>query len=277
MLLARKLIGPQEKPAALVMTEHDGSVDLTNVFPRMFVRRHDPVSNRDLLGHDPHMANLAAHVNSQIREYIQNYKELRDLTEASRAYLAAVRAIRLFPAACTELPVSLLATERALAALPPVHPSELVLTIARYEHSVSKGRRALFVQGSSVNGGVSLSAGTVPRSTSKQTDITRALRVYRENAEHLQTNDLGMRFISFSLSADDPEDRRASLEPFDSWKKSTVSLLPPRHDPSINDVENEPPAQPFARTRSLFTHAAVVVIVLLTSLFLISKLRRSFR
>ena len=160
ILAARNLL-PEFAPVAnrTLIAADGNALDLSGVFPRMFVRRHDYATNSDLSGSDPALDSLSADVNRYTAAYASAYKELHALTEVFRAYVAAVYITRGDPSICANVrPQPLLAGERVARQLPVYHPTELFITLAGYEFSAGKYRRLLTNRASSLNGGVAIRA-----------------------------------------------------------------------------------------------------------------------
>ena len=136
----------------------DGSVvDLSQVYPKMFVRTHDTVTNKDVPGANPTLNTLAADVNGRIQQYVDAYDELRALTEIFRLYVAAVAYTKKEPAVCQSVEATpLLASERVQTPLPVFHSSELYFVFASFMQSGANGQKHWwFGSSSSYDGGVS--------------------------------------------------------------------------------------------------------------------------
>jgi hypothetical protein len=160
MLTARKLLpGATPIRPTPVLTADDQSIDLSGIFPRMFVRQHDHVTRSDLPGSDPSLSGLSRDVNARIERYVVAYKELRALTDIFRAYVAAVHITRANSSLCTSLrSLPLFESEKVSARLPEYHPTELFITVASYEYTDGRYRRLMQNRGSSLNGGVTVRA-----------------------------------------------------------------------------------------------------------------------
>jgi hypothetical protein len=140
-------------PPAVRLASDEGALDLSGVYPQMFIRRHDHATGKDLPGKSPDLDALAGDVNARIATYAKKYAELGDLIAVFRAYVAGVKIAVQQPDACAVVQsVPLLRGERATESLPDHRPSELVLTIARYREDAGTTTLSF----SSLSGGVSL-------------------------------------------------------------------------------------------------------------------------
>lgn len=128
-------------------------MDLSQVLPKMFVRRHEMGEDRP--GSDPYLDQLTADVNGRLMSYASQYRELEDLIQVFRAYVAARKIMGQYPAGCCALhKLPLLPSERVQNALPYLHPTPL---IAVHVASIAlKDSRVLRVASGSV---ASLSGG----------------------------------------------------------------------------------------------------------------------
>ena len=160
ILAARNLLPEYASSANRTLIAAEGNaLDLSGVFPLMFVRRHDPATNSDRPGSDPVLNSLSADVNQRTATYASAYKELLALTEVFRAYVAAVHITRRDASVCADLRSQpLLAGEKVAHQLPPYHPTELFITFAGYEFSAGKYRKLLSNRANSLNGGVAICA-----------------------------------------------------------------------------------------------------------------------
>jgi hypothetical protein len=74
---------PGEKQVSLAS---DGNaLDLSEIYPKMFVKIHDLAAGKDLEGRDPNHEELSKDVNRRIELYAAVYPELRALLEVFRA------------------------------------------------------------------------------------------------------------------------------------------------------------------------------------------------
>jgi hypothetical protein len=206
ILNARGLL-PVVTPAmdAPVIANDGMALDLSGVFPRMFVRKHDHVTRSDLPGLDPPLGNLSADVNRRTERYAAAYKELRALTEVFRAYVAAVHITRSEPSVCHDVrSLSLLEGEKVASRMPPYHPTELFITLASFEYTDGKFRRLLSNRGSSLNGGIAIRARAYfeeALKTGTPTEITKLINVQstavREDTSWQASNN--QHFIAFLI------------------------------------------------------------------------------
>ena len=139
---------------ALAVSE--GAMDLSQVWPQMFVRGHDHATRTDIQGMDYALLSLSEDVNRRVAAYAAAYKELRDLAEVFRLYVAAVGIVNRDQNACESVRATpLLAAERAARELPLHHPTELAFTVASFTHKDADGKRRWYYQTHTFNGGVS--------------------------------------------------------------------------------------------------------------------------
>jgi hypothetical protein len=186
-LRGRGMIPPERPLVHKVrnLVKDSQALDLTNVYPTMFVRRRDMVKEVDIPDDDPIMNAFSADINDNVEKYVAQYKELQALTEAIRAYVVAIHVIKDNNAVCRRLVgMPLLESEKASRPLPPYHPSELMIAIARYQFG--DGRRSVrtqAVRSMSIQGGVSI-AGKTFYSTVEvartPTDVTRLIKIVAE-------------------------------------------------------------------------------------------------
>jgi hypothetical protein len=137
------------------LTKDGDALDLSGVFPKMFVRRHDHSSNKDLIGDDADLTQLSSDVNARFEKYALEYRELHSLVEVFRAYVAAVQVIRAAPSFCKSvMSLPLFESEKISKPLPQYHASEIFFTFAAYEFSTAKHRRLQTIRAGSQQGGV---------------------------------------------------------------------------------------------------------------------------
>ena len=147
------------------------ALDLSQVKPTMFVIGHDNATGKDVNGDDLFELAVADDVNRRIEQYTVAYKELRELTEIFRLYVAAVAVVKrgLGDEACPSLKdLPLLPSEKVKSPLPDYHQSEMFYTVASYK--VSKqggGYTSWWASSSSHSGGVSPSGINLYESAQK--------------------------------------------------------------------------------------------------------------
>jgi hypothetical protein len=134
------------------------TIDLSQVFPKMFVRIFDNAAGRDLPGSNPAYNALSADVNQRTAAYAVVYPELRELVAVVRAYVAAVHLVKQQPRICGAVPSGLLESERSATSLPPFHQSELSYMVMSYVFRTGNQRRLFKSTGRSISGGVVLAA-----------------------------------------------------------------------------------------------------------------------
>jgi hypothetical protein len=157
----------------------DNSLDLSRVWPQMFVRGHDIAQGKDVRSMNADLIKLAVDVNQRISAYAAKYDELRQLTEVFRLYVAAVAMAERSPAACQSIRgLPLLKTERPAKPLPEFHPTEVTYTVASFTAGTKDGKRRWHYQTSSFDGGVAIRAANVlgdAKSNPLPTPVTREI------------------------------------------------------------------------------------------------------
>jgi len=252
LLQTRHLL--RDNPASAIfpvsLQQSDGSLDISDVFPRMYVRVRDPVTLRDGAGSLPGVNELVAAANRSPHKYAAAYKEYRALVEVFRAYVAAVHARRTEPRLCAKLPKDLLDAERLSTALPEYHSTDLALTIGWYEYSDGRFRRAIGVTDALFQGGVSVGAtrlfGQIAPSGS-DTPILRELKAESTKMYEAPTwtGDSGRQFVAFTfddVAASVPPVRPAnvSLKEGQDFGPPVVPLAP---RPAVPPKEERPKEQ----------------------------------
>lgn len=180
--LAPEQLDVRARPAAVVAVD-GAAMDLSSVYPRMFVRRHDFVTGHDTGDADPELAAVAADVNARIEEWSRQYVELRALVELLRAYVAGVHLVDRDRALCASIDaLPILPSEKLDAPLPMTRPSvvtieSVALRVARRQGDRNIVERLVGV-GGGIQGGVALevksaSTGALAFRT-RSTDRTRA-------------------------------------------------------------------------------------------------------
>jgi hypothetical protein len=209
-LRGRGMIPPERAVVHKVrnLVKDSQALDLTNVYPTMFVRRRDLAKEVDIPDDDPIMNAFSADINDNVEKYVAQYKELQALTEAIRAYVVAIHVIKDNNAICRRLVAApLLDSEKALRPLPPYHPSELMISVVRYQFG--DGRRSVrtqAVRSTSIQGGVSI-AGKAFYSTiepaSAPTDVTRLIKLAAEASKPPEAKkDDDRRYLMFAVDLD---------------------------------------------------------------------------
>ncbi|MFM9942146.1 MAG: lipase family protein [Hyphomicrobiaceae bacterium] len=157
------------------------SIDLSQIYPKMFIRVFDGAAGRDLPGSDPAANALSADINRRITQYAAAYPELEELVGAVRAYVAAVHLVKQEQRICKQLPPELLASERTESPTPAFHQSELTFTIVNYVYRSGDQRKFVGSFGRGVTGGVTLGARELVNAktlaTPVPTQITREINL----------------------------------------------------------------------------------------------------
>ncbi len=240
-LLARSV--EQSPPQRLAVNGR--AIDLSDVYPRMFVRARDPVTFRDSTVRFPGLDDLVAQANQTPERYVAAYTEYERLVEVFRAYLVAIRAIQTDSGLCSHLPSELLDAEKVHSPLPVFHPTDFTMTMGWYEYQDGGVRRAIGAPGALFQGGVSIGANrfleNMPAGPTTVTPIITTLT--SEAARPIQaaswTNDGNRQFVAFEVTDDiTTDDRRvASISP-------PLQTTDANRDPLNGDIENAPPSRP---------------------------------
>jgi hypothetical protein len=206
-LSRRGLIGgPIMEPISKAILVTDGPItDLSQVYPKMFVRRHDYATGKDIAAVDPELDRLAHDVDDRFKDYSNAYSELRDLSDVFRAYVASVSLIKQAPEACRAAGSPLSDGERISAPLPDSRPSELALTVAQYTSS----DRWWLITGSSVSGGISLRgkqfySGATSQKRTQLTSEMAQLVLADIPAQRWVDVASGREYVAFSLESPPP-------------------------------------------------------------------------
>ena len=158
-LKERKLVATGSsvpRPAHQVAKDSD-TLDLSNVFPTMFVRRHDISKGIDIPDDDPIMNSLSTDVNNNVESYVNAYREFQALAEIVRAYIAAVHVVKSNNSICGQLKgLPLLDSEKTTKPLPDYHPSELMMSVQRYAYGTGQAVRTLSARAMVIQGGVAI-------------------------------------------------------------------------------------------------------------------------
>ena len=186
----------------------DGAVtDLSLIRPQMFVRIHDPVSNRDLADHDPDLDGLANDVSIRFEEYASVYPELQMLREIFRSWVAAAQIASKRSDICNRVAKLPLLDFEKITSLPEYHPSELFITVATYR-PLARPSAQVRVVASSINGGVSISGESFLERNLQfgQTEITKSVHQEVELGDRVESGNgekvrVFLRFLAEDLFA----------------------------------------------------------------------------
>ena len=217
-LLSSRAPAALKKSALFTVGE---STDLSGVYPKMFVRRHDPITNLDIPGADAYLNALAADINDRTQQYAAAYKELRDLTDVFRAYVANVAIVRQDRTACqTVHQIPIYDTERVSAPLPEFHPTEIFLYVMRYVAHEGRRRLLWLNSGNSVSGGIALRAQQFYDESSVALETQVIANMNRELAKSAPVvdkaswrSDSGLNFILINLREEGGEARADLTRP----------------------------------------------------------------
>jgi hypothetical protein len=253
-LKERKLVatgtGSARPPHQVAKDSEAETLDLSSVFPTMFVRRHDISRGIDIPDDDPIMNSLSADVNDNIQKYVGAYKELQGLTEIVRAYIAAVHVVKGNDSICNRIEaLPLLDSEKTAQALPTHHPSEIMMSVQRYTFGTGQTVRA---QATVVLGGVTIAgkqfyeAGVSGVQTTVIANLKREVALIPNTAaiKSLWEDNSGRQFIVLNLN----EDTKLTRKPQQSSQPGSKTSSDARvgntitEPPNEIEIENEPPA-----------------------------------
>lgn len=233
------------------------TLDLSNVYPTMFVRRHDLTSGMDLPDDDPIMNSLSADINDNIEKYVSAYRELQALTEIVRAYVVAVHVVKGGNWICQRIrDIPLFDSEKVLQPLPQNHPSELMISVERYAFGTGTTVRTLSALATLIQGGVAI-AGKRFYDTSAiaiQTNVIAELRrelpttSILQSAEPIWTAGSGRLFVMLNLR--DDQDSAPAIHQSSAPTATGSQSEAPRVVPTEIEIENELRAQRLAAPRS---------------------------
>jgi Mbeg1-like len=254
-LKERKLvaIGPSpSRPAHHVVKDSD-TLDLSNVFPTMFVRRHDISKGIDIPDDDAIMNSLSTDVNNNIETYVSAYRELQALTEVIRAYIAAVHVVKSNKNICGPLNgLPLLDGEKTTQPLPDYHPSEVMMSVQRYAYGTGQAVRTLSARATVLQGGVAIAgkqfyeASAIAVQTNVIRDFRRELALI-PNTEAIKSSwedNAGRQFIVLNLRDDKELAGKAqqSAQPASKTSSDIGGRNTITERPDGIEIENEPPA-----------------------------------
>lgn len=210
ILERRGLIGGREPtPIQKAAFSADGGViDLSQIYPKMFVRKHDHASGKDIMDVDVEYERASKDVNERTELYANAYQELRDLTDVFRAYVASVKIAKENPKVCGATNTPLTEGEKVSTPLPEFHPTEIVLTAAQYGWRDGRGRYWQLISGSTISGGISLrgKAFFATAGSGTSTSITRAIKEDLAEGIPAPTWDgkSGRRYMAFNMDLREP-------------------------------------------------------------------------
>ncbi|WP_194479225.1 hypothetical protein [Bradyrhizobium sp. CCBAU 53338] len=249
LFLSRGLLRSQTEKIqnASYVVQHGNVFDLSQVTPQMFVRVHDPASNKDLSDHDPRLDGLASDVTKRFDTYADAYEELAILRDVVRSYVAAVKIVDANQSLCRALQEQpLLPAERVAVELPQYHPSELFLTVGFYWSTTKRGREGRSIRSASVNGGVSIAGQQFADTAMRvgETAITKTV-MSAINGGMTIASDPDRKFISLSISDISGAQVRLASNTNDVMAGRGLDDYP---------IENEPKAakqRPFERSNNM--------------------------
>lgn len=222
------LATPTKSERSTIIASDDGALDLSQVYPKMFVRVTDIATHSDLEESNLDFEQLAHDVNQRISLYENSYPELRALIAAFRAYLVAVNVLETHSAACNQIKsIPLLPSETLAEPLPLYRPSEVIFTYGTYSFRSDRVERQEPIIVSSIQGGVSLSgkrfyAAAIQRDT--PTAITRTLGIAtpQSGAVPIWSETSGRQFIALRV---DSGELLAAAGPLDTAQVSSPEAV----------------------------------------------------
>jgi hypothetical protein len=196
----------QQSPSQ-TLTVNGAGIDLSSIYPRMFVRVSDVATHRDTSARYPGMDEFVAQANQKPELYASAYREYEQLVEIFRAYIVAVHAKQSEPDVCFKLPNELLEAEKVNSTLPAYHPTEFMTAIAWYEYQDGTVRRAISGTGGLFQGGVSMGVGKLlPSQIQAVTPVISELRLQAAQSNRgVSWNDNdGRRYVALRFDEIDP-------------------------------------------------------------------------
>lgn len=213
ILRARGLVGqrtPNPTSRATVYAQGDVT-DLSQVYPKMFVRIHDHVTRKDLEGASPDRDLLSWDVNERTERYAEAYLELRDLIDIFRAYIAAAKIVKQDQSICKHIPGTLMPAEKVATPLPAAHPSEIIITVAQYAWSERRAKRWQLSTGTLNSGGIGLRGKQFLAVAGVERETALIKEVKQDLANGVPApgwkSKSGRQYIAFSASGREPPRR----------------------------------------------------------------------
>jgi hypothetical protein len=237
-LLATASARSQSPPQRLV--ESGSAIDLSNIYPQMFVRVRDPVTLRDGTSSFPGLDELVTKANRIPDQYATAYAEYEQLIEVFRAYLVAVRAKQLQPGVCRNLPRELLDSEKVDTALPAYHPTNFTITMAWYEYTDGRVRRAIGSSGGLFQGGVSIGAARLLEKMGRSLEISPLISELNAQAakpinEFTWHDDHGLQFVALTFD-ESGASQHAQPEKYAEFRSPTI---PTTTGPHLSNSPNK--------------------------------------
>lgn len=188
------------------------ALDLSSVYPTMFVRRRDIARGVDIPDGDSIMNSFSTHVNNNIEKYVNSYKELQALTSLIRAYVVAVHVVRNQSKICDRLrDTPLFDAEKTARSLPTHQPTELAISVERYAYGTGRAVRTLFARAMVVQGGVTIAgkhfyeSSAIDMETRVISELRREVSASGSQAptKAVWTGGSGRQFILLDLTAEE--------------------------------------------------------------------------
>jgi hypothetical protein len=197
----------QQPQPAINVLRNDYALDLSKLYPTMFVRRHDSARGVDLPDDDPTMNGLSNDINNHMERYVAQYGELQALTTIMRAYVAAVHITKGNILICRKIKgLARFESEKSREPLPAYQPSELIVSVSRYAYGADRTVNTLFVRSVLVQGGVTMAGKSFYAAAASSDSASAVIRSLNSEIAHHQealwTNPDGRKFISFNIDSD---------------------------------------------------------------------------
>jgi hypothetical protein len=192
---------PGETATGVIYTS-GSAIDLSDIHPKMFVRRHE--LGQDVPGSDPSLDMLSADVNARTPVYEENFKELRALAGVFRAYVVALKVTQQNSGGCNavrQIPFS--AGEMVSSALPKYRDAVSYAALGKRSR-----RRGWSTAGQfSVQGGVAIRGRSLysARAVERKTPIVASLQKELEKGikEPVWERD-GRRYVALAVDMREP-------------------------------------------------------------------------
>jgi formylglycine-generating enzyme required for sulfatase activity len=237
LLRSRGFVGPVRPPQVWQSGFHQdgGIVEISRVFPRMYVRRHDAASGKDVQGHDPDLDWAASHLNAEARSYANAYEEFQALIDIFRAYVVSLKVVRQDRRVCggvRNLPLT--DREKVSSPMPEFHASELFFSKAAYAWKIAGRRQWQLQSAGQFSGGVGLRGRAFFASSQSgqlDTAIIEDIKAGIQSTDHESTWRIasGRQFIALGLDrADVPPEVSSATKKYAGLSKDlpTAGSLP---------------------------------------------------
>lgn len=191
--------------ASSVIFTNAGVLDLSAIQPRMYVRRHE--GGEDLPGSDPANDQVANDLNARTALYAESFDELRELTGAFRAYVAALKVANDNSTVCSTIQgLALSPGEKIQAPLPAYRDAIVHRAVKR----TTSGRIIYTRTNMMVSGGIGMRGRRLYETGAieKETQISTTLRqeVERGVSQPAWERD-GRQYVALDIDPREPPPR----------------------------------------------------------------------